>query len=219
MANKFMPINLSLKDRACLIVGGGNIAHRKINTLLDYECKITVVAAEPNDQIKYFDQRGYVKLEIRKYKSPEASSYGVVIAASDDMELNKQVSEDCKKAGVPINVVDAPKLCDFTFPAVLKRDCLTVAVSTDGKAPFLAGQLRLILETVFPERWKKIANIAADYRKQVIRRWKDKPDQKVECYDKFLNADWKTLLEEMNEQEVQEEITKMIELPEEPEKS
>jgi siroheme synthase-like protein len=214
MANKFMPINIYLADRACLVVGGGNVAYRKINTLLDYECKITVVAPEAIDQIKYFAERGFIKLEIRSYKSPEAASYGIVIAASDDMSLNKQIYDDCKSAGVPINVVDTPKLCDFTFPAVLKRDCLTIAVSTDGKAPFLAGRLRMIMETVFPERWGKIARIAADYRKQVLRRWKDNPDQKVECYNRFLNADWKAILEEMSDQEIQEEIGRLIEMPE-----
>jgi len=214
MANKFMPINISLADRACLVVGGGNVAHRKINTLLDYECKITVVAPDAISQVKYFAEREFVKLELRPYKSPEAASYGIAIAASDDMSLNKQVYKDCKSAGVPINVVDKPKLCDFTFPAVLKRDCLTIAVSTDGKAPFLAGRLRMIMETVFPDRWKKIARIAADYRKQVLRHWKDNPDQKVECYNRFLNADWKAILGEMTDQEIQEEITRMIEMTE-----
>jgi len=213
MPNKFMPINISLADRTCLVVGGGNVAHRKINTLLDYECNITVIAPEVIAQVEYFAEREFIKLEKRPYKSPEAAAFGIVIAASDDMTLNKRIYDDCKKAGVPINVVDTPKLCDFTFPAVLKRDCLTIAISTDGQAPFLAGRLRMIMETVFPERWKKIARIAADYRKQVIRHWKDNPDQKVECYNRFLNADWKAILGEMSDQEIQEEISRMINMP------
>jgi uroporphyrin-III C-methyltransferase/precorrin-2 dehydrogenase/sirohydrochlorin ferrochelatase len=211
MANKYLPITYSLSNRSCLIVGGGGVALRKLNILLDYECDITVIATEPIDKIKYFADRQQIKLEIRGYQSPEAGDYGIVIAASDDRAVNQQVSEDSKAARVPVNVVDSPNLCDFIFPAIVKRDNLTVAVSTDGKAPFLAGHLRLILESVFPERWNKIARIAADFRKQVTRHWKGETGKKAEAYNRFLNADWKTILDKMNDDEIKEELNRLLE--------
>ena len=211
MANNFLPISLSLKNRPCLIVGGGGVALRKLNTLLEYNCQTTVIASEPVERIEYFAEKGLVKLEKREYRSPEASEYGLVISASNDKALNRQVSEDCKAAGVPVNVVDSPVLCDFIFPAVVTRDCLTVAVSTDSKAPFLAGHLRLILEDVFPARWKKIARLSAAFRKKVMRHWKNQPGKKADSLNRFLNADWKSILEKKNDQEIDEELNRLLE--------
>ena len=213
MGYDFLPVNLRMKDRHCLVVGGGKVALRKISTLLDYGCKITVVAPQVEQQIEYFEERKFVALEKRPYKSPEAATYDLVIAASSDMKLNEQVANDANSANVPVNVVDTPRLCDFTFPAILRRDCLTVSVSTDGKAPFLSGQLRVILETVFPDRWAKIAQIAAKYRKIVVRMWNSSMDQKIRAYERFLNADWKSLLQDMRDEEIDEYINVLAEGP------
>ena len=211
MANKYLPINISIKDRPCLVVGGGNVALRKIENLLDYDSDLTVVAPEVDKRIEYYAEKGKLKLEKRPYKSPEGASYGLVISASDDNAVNEQVSHDCRKAGVPVNVVDNPSLCDVIFPAVLKRDCLSITVSTDGKAPFMAGYLRLILEDVFPARWSKIARLAADFRKKVHKRWLDDPSKRVDCFSRFLSADWKALMEEKNDEQLQEELDLLLE--------
>ncbi len=210
MANTYLPVLLSLKNRACLVVGGGQVALRKVDTLLDYNGKITVIAPEPVNKIQYYAERGFLQLEKREYHSPEAANYGLVISASDDSEINKSVYEDCHAAGVPVNVVDNPPLCDFIFPAILKRNCLTIAIATDGKAPFLSGHLRYVLENIFPERWNKLANIAAHFRNKVQEQWAGKPEQKKAAFERFVEADWKTILENKNEEAVEAEITRLL---------
>lgn len=211
MANKYMPINISLENRRCLVVGGGDVALRKVETLLEYECDITVIAPKPDDKIEYFAKKGELKLEMREYRSPEATDYGIVISASNKKEVNVQVSEDCRNAGVPVNVVDNPPLCDFIFPAVVKRDILSVAISTDGQAPFLAGQLRLILEDVFPKRWKKIAGYAAIFRKKVMARWRGNPDKKALCYSRFVQTDWQSILKDKSDDEIEALLDALVE--------
>jgi uroporphyrin-III C-methyltransferase/precorrin-2 dehydrogenase/sirohydrochlorin ferrochelatase len=211
MTNKYMPINISLENRRCLVIGGGDVALRKVETLLEYESDITVIAPEPNDKIEYFAKKGELKLEKREYRSPEASDYGIVISASNQKDVNARVSEDCRKAGVPINVVDNPPLCDFIFPAVVKRDILSVAISTDGQAPFLAGQLRLILEDIFPNRWKKIAGYAAKYRKKVMARWRGQSEKKAQCYNRFVQVDWQTILKEKSDDEIEALLDDLVE--------
>ncbi len=210
MANKYLPISISLKARPCLVVGGGNIALRKIETLLEYDSRITVVAPEPVDKIEYYAGKEKLKLERRAYRSPEAQQYGIVISASDDSDVNEVVYKDCKAAGIPVNVVDNPAMCDVIFPAVIKRDCLTVAVSTDGKAPFLSGHLRLILEGVFPERWSKLAKLASRFRAKVQKQFKDQPDQKAAALERFLNADWQALLKEKSGPQLEQELEKLL---------
>ena len=210
MANTYLPINISLADRKCLVVGGGNVALRKVETLLDYQCSITVVAPSLQDKIEYHAERGAVTVIKREYTIGEAARYGLVISASDSEDVNKQVYDDCRAAGVPVNVVDNPPLCDFIFPAVVRRDCLTVAVGTDGKAPFLAGHLRHILENLFPEHWDKLMKLAAKYRERVQEYHHGNPEQKMAAYERFVEADWKAIIKEKNDDAIEGELQRLL---------
>jgi uroporphyrin-III C-methyltransferase/precorrin-2 dehydrogenase/sirohydrochlorin ferrochelatase len=205
-----MPVSLSLKDRKCLVVGGGSVALRKVETLLDYDTDITVVAPEVDEKLEFFAKNNRIALEKRPYRSPEAGDYQIVISASDDMDVNRQVSDDARKAGAPVNVADQPALCDFIFPAVLRRDCLTVAVCSDGKAPFMSGHLKLILEGIFPQHWSKLMQLAVKFRKMVLARWSDDFVQKTSCYTRFVEADWKTILKKLTEPEIDSELENML---------
>ena len=211
MPYNYMPVSVSLTDRRCLVVGGGKVALRKIETLLDYGSAVTVVAPEVEDKIQYFGDSGRIRLEKREYCSPEAGNYRLVISACDDLAVNRRVSDDCRRSGTLVNVVDQPSLCDFIFPAVVRRDCLSAAISTDGKAPFMSGHLRMILEDVFPAHWTRLMPLAARFRKMVQERWPDDMHQKTVCYSQFLEADWKSLLKERNPTAVDGELERMLE--------
>ena len=207
-----MPVCISLEKRSCLVVGGGNIALRKIEKLLDYKSNITVITPEPLEKIEYFSNKNLLNLVKRKYISPEASSYNIVISAADDNQTNEEVYRDCRHSGTIVNVVDNPPLCDFIFPAVVRRGFLTASISTDGKAPFLSGHLRIILENVFPEHWKKIVTYASDFRLMVQEKWKDNKEKKIVSFDRFLNTDWKNLIKELEtEEKIAEKLNRLME--------
>jgi len=209
-----MPISVSVKTRACLVVGGGEVALRKVETLLDYDTTITVIAPEVHDKLQYHASRKRITLKEREYRSPEAADYGMVISASDDRETNEKVYDDCRGAGVLVNVVDDPPHCDFIFPAVLRRDCLTAAISTDGMAPFMSGHLRIVLENIFPRHWTKLMKLATSFRINVRERWGDDTSKKNACYGEFLEADWKSILKEMSDAEIEQELSRMMGVPE-----
>jgi siroheme synthase-like protein len=204
-----MPINLSLKGLKCLVVGGGTVALRKVETLIDYDTNVTVIAPEVHEKIDFYAEKGRIKVEKRSYDSPEAATYGLVISASDKPEVNRQVSEDARGAGVLVNVADQPDLCDFIFPAVLRRDCLTVAISTDGKAPFMSGHLRMILDNVFPNHWARLMSLAADFRNRVRDHCGDDVEKKTVAYTRFVQTDWKTMLKEMSDDEINRELDRL----------
>jgi siroheme synthase-like protein len=213
MKQKYMPISVSLKERPCLVVGGGGVALRKVESLLDYDTAITVVAPDVEEKLEYHAERGRITLEKREYRSPEAGSYGLVVCATDDAVLNRRVYEDAKGAGTLVNVVDDPPLCDFIFPAVVRRDCLTAAISTDGKAPFMSGHLRLVLEEIFPAHWKRLMKLAVSFRKMARDRWADDREKKTACYAEFLDADWKRMFKDLSEDEINEELARILEMP------
>ncbi len=211
MNNQYLPVGISLKNRPCLIVGGGNVALRKIETLLDYDAAITVIAPSVVDKIEYYRDRNKLKLIKREYVESDIAEFGLVIAASDNADVNHTVYKNCRKAGIPINVVDSPRLCDFIFPATIMRDCLTISIMSDGKAPFLSGQLRMILEDIFPSRWEKIARWATIFREKVHKRWKGFPEKKAACFETFVAADWTSLLKDLSDDEINSELDKMLE--------
>lgn len=211
MTNEYMPISISLRERPCLVVGGGQVALRKVEALLNYDCKLTVIAPKPERKIEYYAEKGKLNLEKRKYRAGEAKSYGIVISAGDSRDLNRVVHDDCVSAGVPVNVVDDPELCDFIFPAVVRRDLLTVAISTDGKAPFLSGHLRLVLEEIFPDFWARIARLAALFRRKVRKHWHKESAKRSECYERFVSVDWKAELKDKTDGEIEELLERLIE--------
>jgi precorrin-2 dehydrogenase/sirohydrochlorin ferrochelatase len=208
-----MPISVSLKDRRCMVVGGGVFALGEIESLLEYDAAITVVAPKMHDKLEYHAKRGRITLEKREYRSPEAAGYGLVVSASDDPAVNREVHRDARGAGVLINVVDDLPHCDFIFPAVLRRDCLTAAISTDGKASFVSGHLRLVLDNIFTTHWERLMCLAASFQSRVESRWANDPARKNVCYSEFLEADWKKMLEEMGDEQIEEELTRMLEMP------
>jgi siroheme synthase-like protein len=213
MTNVYMPISLDVRHRSCLVVGGGNVALRKAEVLMDYDTNITVVAPEVHDKLAYHARAGRIQVEKREYRSPEAAAFGLVISASDDSALNRKVYEDAKGSGALVNVVDDPAHCDFIFPAVLRRGCLTTAISTDGKAPFMSGHLRLILESIFPDHWERLMRLAVEFRVKVKKRWPNQPEKKNICYSEFLEVDWKRLLKEEKDADIDAEMDRILEMP------
>jgi siroheme synthase-like protein len=210
MANTYLPITIAVKPRPILVVGGGTVALRKVETLLDYDTVITVIAPEVDRKLEYYAERDRIKLEKRPYRRGEAATFGLVVAASDDRDLNRQVSEDCRAAGVLVNVVDDPAHCDFIFPAIVRRDCLTAAIATDGMAPFVSGHLRIILSTIFPEHWSQLMRYAAAFRKDTQKRWGTDAEKKQACYTRFLEADWKTMLKQKDKEAIESELEQML---------
>lgn len=211
MSSIYMPINILTKGRRVLVVGGGNVALRKIEMLLDFESDITVVAPDVVDKIEYFAGKQRIRLEKREYRTPEAAAYGLVISAADNKGVNSTVYDDCCAANIPVNVVDNPKLCTFIVPAIVKRDSLTISVSTDGKAPFLSQFLRILLEDAFPSYYSKVVRFAHTFRRDVHRRFKEDPEKKSRSFERFLATDWKEVTKKMSDEEIKTELEKLLE--------
>lgn len=206
MANEYMPVGISLKDRKTLVVGGGKIALRKVDRLLDYDSQVTVIAPEVDDKLAYYAERNKIKLEKREYKTGEVANYGLVIAASDDAKLNHQVYDEAHAANLLVNVVDDPAYCDFIIPATTRRGCLTVSVSTDGQAPFLSAFLRQLNDEIFPKRWSKVSDWAVKFRLLVHKEVPIDMALRMRCYERFLEADWKAILKNKKDDEEIEQL-------------
>ena len=181
------PIMLTVKNRPCLVVGGGGIAVRKLNGLLDDGATVTVVAESPAPVIVQLAADGAITLEQRSYCPGEATDYRLVIAATDDREVNRQVFTDADGAGVLVNVVDDPPLCTFHLPARVQRGTLQIAIASEGEAPFAVRRLRQIFEQRIGHHWSEWMEAAARFRRKVREQIGD-PARAEDCYDAFFCA-------------------------------
>jgi precorrin-2 dehydrogenase / sirohydrochlorin ferrochelatase len=144
------PVSLVVTDRPCLVVGGGPVATRKVDALLACGARVTVVATEVAEAIR--SMAGQLTVEERPYRSPEAATYRLVVTATGVPEVDRAVAADAEAAGVWVNSADDVDNCSFTLPAVHRQGPVTVAVSTGGASPALAGWLRSrVAEAIGPD--------------------------------------------------------------------
>ena len=135
-------VNLALEGRAAVVIGGGEVAARKVQDLLAAKANVTVIAPGLCGRIVALADEKRIVAHGRPYRTADLAGAFVAIAATDDEDLNARVAKDAAATNVLVNVVDRPALCTFTVPATLRRGDLTLAISTEGRCPALAGILR-----------------------------------------------------------------------------
>ncbi|HVT01977.1 MAG TPA: bifunctional precorrin-2 dehydrogenase/sirohydrochlorin ferrochelatase [Thermoanaerobaculia bacterium] len=148
----YFPIFIDVEGKKILVVGGGEVAARKVRTLLPYGPNLTVVAEKAVDEIVVAAGEGLLDLVVRRYEESDLGGQLFVIAATSNGDTNARIAAACRDLKIPVNVVDAPELCDFTVPAIVQRGSVQLAISTGGSSPALAKAIRQRAEkTVGPE--------------------------------------------------------------------
>jgi uroporphyrin-III C-methyltransferase/precorrin-2 dehydrogenase/sirohydrochlorin ferrochelatase len=149
MANELFAAFLKLDGRSCLVVGAGRVAESKIESLVRCGARVRVVAPEATETIQAAARADQIVWEQRAYESTDLARVFLVVAATSSRKLHEQIYRQARQAGVLCNAVDEPERCDFYYPAVVRRGPLQIAVSTSGRAPVLAQQIRKQLEEQF----------------------------------------------------------------------
>ena len=145
----YIPIFLDVSGRECVVVGGGEVAARKVESLLEAGARVTVVSPRLTPRLEAIVARGLVTHVARDYARGDIHGCVLVYAATDDPKLHRELAAEARALGIPINVVDVPELCTFIAPAVVKRGALQIAISTAGASPAFAARLRRELEDQF----------------------------------------------------------------------
>lgn len=167
----YLPIFTDLKQRPVLVVGGGEVAARKIDLLLRAGAKVRIVAQTLTPELEQRRQTEQVIWLAQSFDAHQLDDVFLVIAATDDAALNRRVFEQADQRHLFANVVDDQPKCSFIFPSIVDRSPIVVAISSSGKAPVLARLLREKLETLLPASLGKMANIAGQWRERVKTRF------------------------------------------------
>lgn len=162
------PIFLELGGRRVVVVGGGTVAMRKAKVLLDAGARLVVVTEQASDALTALCTQRGAELIRSRYSKQYIAEAVLVIAATNDAKVNKQVYQDCQALEILCNVVDDPEHCDFFVPAVVKRGDLQIAIGTEGYCPAYAGHLRQKLETIFTEEHGRFLAELERARREII---------------------------------------------------
>ncbi len=165
---QYYPVNLDIKKKTCLVVGGGAVATRKVLTLLNCGASVTVVSPEITDSLKELAEKGTIVLEKRSYRPSDLNGKFLVIVATNIDDLNSKISSDAQHQNMLCNIADKPEACNFILPSIVNRGDLIIAISTSGKSPAFSKQLRKDLEKEFGEEYADFLRLMGAIRSKLL---------------------------------------------------
>ncbi len=174
------PLFVDLKGKRCIVIGGGEVASRKVEILLRFEAQLIIIAPEISSYILELEEQGKAAVIRREYHEQDLEMALLVIAATSSKAVNERVYRDAASRNIPVNIVDAPELCTFIFPSVVKRGALTIGISTSGEYPALSKKIRKITEDIFHEDYSGILELLSEYRNTVRDSRLSKPEMEKE---------------------------------------
>ena len=185
---RYYPVHLDIQNRDCLVVGGGSVGTRKVITLLDCGAKVTVISPVVSPQLRDFATSGSIKLSERRYRSGDLDGMFLVIGATDDEELNRQISNDADHLNTLCNIADRPEVCNFILPSIVQRDDLVITISTSGRSPAMAKKLRKTLESQFGEEYGVFLKLMGAIRKKLLST-SHEPEAHKPLFEQLIDAD------------------------------
>lgn len=184
---------LQVANRPCLVVGGGPVAERKLAGLLECGAEVTVIAPDVTDTIRKEAEHGKIHWEARAYRTGDAASYFLTIAATASQEINARIYADGDAAGRLVNVVNDQELGHFVVPAMVRRGRLAIAVSTSGASPAAASRIKRELEAQFGEEYAVYLDKLAAVRQTLLQTVEDEK-QRTAIFQKIAASDLLRLL-------------------------
>lgn len=170
------------------MVGGGDVGTRKIITLLECGAFVTVVSPDASEKLLKLAESGQIELKRRPYAGSDIDGMFLVICATDDEGLNRQVSRDAGKLSMLCNIADRPEACNFILPALVKRGDLVIAVSTSGKSPAFAKKIRKDLEQQYGIEYADFLKLMGAIRKKLLSN-SHEPEAHKPLFEKLIDAD------------------------------
>ena len=160
----YYPIVMDLTGKKCLVVGGGDVALRKVLSLTEAGAEVTVISPKLVPEI---ENASGVRIDKRCWAPGDTAGFVLVFAATDDRSVNHAISDEAKHAAIPVNVVDDPELCSFIVPASVKRGDLLISVTTGGKSPLLSKRIRRELEATYGPAYAQFVDLLGELRETV----------------------------------------------------
>lgn len=206
---RYYPVNLDIANKRCVIVGGGDVSLRKVESLLSSGAKVTVISPELNDGLKELLKNGEIAHVQRIFQAGDTQGASLVIGATDDERVNESVFREASESGTLVNIVDDPQKCNFTVPSTIIRGDLTITISTGGKSPALAKRIRQELENNFGPEYETFLDLMGAIREQILKRSKDSNTNK-EIFERLIYSDILQLIRDGHFEKVEKQVEELV---------
>jgi precorrin-2 dehydrogenase/sirohydrochlorin ferrochelatase len=187
---RYYPIYLDVRDRPCLVVGGGAVGTRKTRTLLRAGARVVVVSPEATPELDALAREDQIRLHRRPYADQDLADVFLVFGTTNDRRLNHKISADARQRGILCNIADQPDQGQFVLPSVVARGDLLISISTSGKSPALARRIRRQLEDEFGDEYARMLELLGVLRRRLLARGHD-PRGHRQKFDALLDSDLK----------------------------
>jgi precorrin-2 dehydrogenase/sirohydrochlorin ferrochelatase len=206
---KYYPVNLNVRNRKCLVVGGGPVGTRKVKTLLECGAAITVVSKNISEELKKLSETEMLFIEERPFHSSDLEGVFLVICATSDEALNLRISSEAERRNMLCNVADVPEACNFILPAVVQRGDLIIAISTSGNSPAFAKKLREELEKQFGKEYELFLMLMGAIRKKLLAE-DHEPETHKALFEKLISGGMVDMIRENKKESIQGLLLKTL---------
>ena len=206
---KYYPICLNISKKRCVVIGGGDVAERKVTRLLEAGAGVEVVGKLLTPKLKTMQNEGKIGHIADDYKEEYINDAFLVIGATDRDDVNDKIYMDADKNGKLVNIVDSPDRCNFILPSIVKQGDLQIAISTSGKSPALAKKLREEMEGSYGFEYQILLDIMGAVREKVIVRGYPSEENK-KLFEALLNSDILQYIREENWSEVKRVVEDLV---------
>jgi len=198
---RYYPIHLDIQNRNCLVVGGGGVGTRKVITLLKCRAKVTVVSPVISERLQNLAESAPLTLKPRPYRTADLEGMFLVIGATDDEQLNRQISSDAECRNTLCNIADRPEICNFILPSIVQRDDLVITISTSGRSPALAKKLRKTLERKFGEEYGDFLQLLGAIRNKLLSQAHE-PEAHKPLFEQLIDSDLIAMIREAKTEDI-----------------
>lgn len=197
---KYYPVFWNIAGKKCVVVGGGEVAERKVKRLLDCDAKVFVISSKLTPELARLNEKNIISHIAKEYSGEQIYGAALVVGATDNQKTNTAIASDARNKGIPVNIVDDPQKCDFILPSLVERGDLTIAIGTGGKSPALARHLREELEAAYGEEYKILLDILGSLRAKMTKKSNIGQDwfaslMKAGIIDVIRRKDWEKVKE------------------------
>ena len=197
----YYPVFLEMKDRRCVVIGGGAVAERKVEGLVAVGANVTVISPAITNGLRELLTQGAIRHVAREYQTGDRAGYDLVFVATDNSEINAAVSNEARSLRIWVNSADDPDHCDFILPAVIRRGDLAVAVSTGGVSPAVTRAIREELDQYVSADYASFVQIAGEVRRE-LREKSVSPG--AGAWNRALKGDFRRLIKEGRPEQAKE---------------
>ena len=185
---RYYPICLDVEDRDCLVVGGGSVGTRKVETLLECGAKVTVVSINAAEKLRELANSSMIQLKEKAFQITDLDGMFLVIGATDNEDLNIKIHSEAQRRSVLCNIADRPEVCNFILPSIVNRGDLIIAISTSGKSSAFAKKMRKQLESQFGDEYAEFLNLMGAIRKKLISKDRE-PEAHKQLFEQLIERD------------------------------